>query len=54
MKTRDDILKEMGELKRDADYWEAQYKALTVQYAKRVEDINKLQTQVELWRGTGL
>ena len=54
MQTRQEIFREVGKSKREAEYWEMQYKALNIQYTKRVEEIKKLQSQVELWRGTGL
>jgi cytochrome c556 len=41
-------------LQREADYWEAQYKALDIQYIKRSEEINTLTAEVKLWKGTGL
>ena len=45
MKAREELLKEIGTLKRDAEYWETQ--AYTIQ-----ERSIKLKAELALWKGT--
>ena len=45
MKAREELLKEIGTLKRDAEYWETQAKTLRIRN-------EKLEAQLKLWKGT--
>jgi len=47
MKAREELLKEIGKLKSDLEYWETQAKTLRIRN-------EKLEAQVKLWQGTGL
>ena len=45
MKAREELLREIGTLKRDAEYWETQAKILRIRN-------EKLEAHLRLWKGT--
>jgi len=45
MKAREELLKEIGTLKRDVEYWETQAKILRIRN-------EKLEAHLRLWKGT--
>jgi len=54
MKTREELLQDIGSLKREAEYWEAQAKTLRTRNEQLLEDISILSAQLRIWKGTGL
>ena len=61
MKTREDLLKYIGQLKKEAHYWEIQAKSQTTvcKFCSSVvgpeacqETISRLEAQLALWKGT--
>ena len=54
MKAREELLREIGILKRDAEYWETQAKTLRIRNEQLLDDINILYAKINIWKGTGL
>ena len=54
MKAREELLQEIGELKKLCDSWEKQVKRLLTRNGQLVEDISRLSAQLRIWKGTGL
>ena len=52
MKTREELLQEIGELKKLCDSWEKQVKRLLTRNGQLLEDISRLSAQLRLWKGT--
>ena len=54
MKAREELLKEIGALKRDVAYWETQAKTLEVRKVELQGDLLKAKAELKLWMGTGV
>ena len=54
MKAREELLREIGELKQLCDSWEKQVKRLLTRNGQLLEDISRLSAQLRIWKGTGL
>lgn len=52
MKAREELLQEIGTLKRDAKYWETQAKTLRIRNVQLLGLIERLSAQLRLWKGT--
>tara|TARA_R110002153_G_scaffold32155_1_gene97508 strand:- start:43 stop:207 length:165 start_codon:yes stop_codon:yes gene_type:complete len=54
MKAREELLKDIGALKREAEFWELEAKDLLVQNEKLKKDLHIAKSELKLWKGTGL
>ena len=54
MKAREELLKEIGGLKRDVTYWETQAKTLEIRKAELQIELQKAKAELKLWMGTGV
>tara|TARA_R110002072_G_scaffold249588_1_gene408492 strand:- start:38 stop:271 length:234 start_codon:yes stop_codon:yes gene_type:complete len=54
MKAREELLKEIGELKRDVAYWETQAKTLEIRKVELQGELLKAKAELKLWMGTGV
>jgi hypothetical protein len=54
MKAREELLKDIGVLKREAEFWELEAKDLLVQNEKLKKDLHIAKSELKLWMGTGL
>ena len=54
MKAREELLKDIGALKREAEFWELEAKDLLVQNEKLKKDLHIAKSKLKLWMGTGL
>tara|TARA_R110001592_G_C12753079_1_gene712175 strand:+ start:114 stop:347 length:234 start_codon:yes stop_codon:yes gene_type:complete len=54
MKAREELLKEIGELKRDVVYWEAQAKTIEIRKVELEGELLKAKAELKLWMGTGV
>mgnify|MGYP003124149171 FL=1 len=52
MKAREELLRDIGALKREAEYWELEAKRLVVKYHDLKKDLTKAKAELELWKGT--
>tara|TARA_X000001382_G_C3101785_1_gene156957 strand:+ start:311 stop:475 length:165 start_codon:yes stop_codon:yes gene_type:complete len=54
MKAREELLKEIGALKRDVAYWEAQAKTIEIRKVELEGELLKAKAELKLWMGTGV
>ena len=54
MKTREELLQDIGALKREAEYWELEAKDLLVQNNQLKKDLHLAKSELKLWMGTGV
>jgi hypothetical protein len=54
MKAREELLKEIGALKRDVAYWETQAKTLEMRKIELQGELLKAKAELKLWMGTGV
>tara|TARA_B100000780_G_scaffold239869_1_gene181744 strand:- start:66 stop:230 length:165 start_codon:yes stop_codon:yes gene_type:complete len=54
MKAREDLLKEIGALKSDVEYWETQAKTLEARKVELQGELHKAKAELKLWMGTGI
>jgi hypothetical protein len=54
MKAREELLKEIGALKRDVAYWETQAKTIEIRKVELEGELLKAKAELKLWMGTGV
>ena len=54
MKAREELLQDIGALKREAEYWELEAKDLLVQNNQLKKDLHLVKSELKLWMGTGV
>jgi hypothetical protein len=54
MKAREELLQDIGALKREAEYWELEAKGLLVKNEKLKKDLHIAKSELKLWMGTGV
>ena len=54
MKAREELLQDIGALKREAGYWELEAKDLLVQNNQLKKDLHLAKSELKLWMGTGV
>ena len=54
MKAREELLRDIGALKREAEYWELEAKDLLVQNNQLKKDLHLAKSELKLWMGTGV
>ena len=54
MKAREELLQDIGALRREAEYWELEAKDLLVQNNQLKKDLHLAKSELKLWMGTGV
>jgi flagellar biosynthesis regulator FlaF len=54
MKAREELLRDIGALRREAEYWELEAKDLLVQNNQLKKDLHIAKSELKLWMGTGV
>ena len=52
MKAREELLRDIGALRREAEYWELEAKDLLVQNNQLKKDLHIAKSELKLWMGT--
>ena len=54
MKAREELLRDIGALRREAEHWELEAKDLLVQNNQLKKDLHIAKSELKLWMGTGV